>query len=352
MAPADSGFRVVQFFCSKASRKGDKNETTPARCSSSLRHRPHLAGCINTTSTAPKAANHVYLDYNTSAGIPNTPEIVDFDPSGCCSPATLNDVPEDVIITAVATDTRGYIYAALYNTGDLTSEVAVFAPGSTGNAGPIRRFHSGFMTIPIAQLTVDPSGNVYVYDYSENLFKFTPNASGVAQPLLMLSNITAGAGMTTDSQGNFYISIDGAGPSGDDAIYVYSAGFNNTTPQKIIVPPVAEFIDGLAVDQSGNIYASGERDGSGGGFIEAYAPTATGSSTPIRTITGPNTLLTGTGDAYNTMAIDAAGTLYMRSLDDFAPGGTSIINEFPSTADGNVAPAVSISAVSPCTNPT
>jgi hypothetical protein len=156
--------------------------------------------------------------------------------------------------------------------------------------------------------------------------------------------------MTTDSKGNLYLAAYPTCRSTcSNSIYVYAAGFDNATPQTIITPPNAEYIDGLAVDSSGTIYAGGElADGTGAGRVEAYASTATGNATPIRVITGASTLLAGTsstlGSDYNAIAIDATGTLYVRSVPNLGPGALSTINEFPSTATGNVAPAISIAA--------
>jgi hypothetical protein len=311
-----------------------------------------LTGCIAgfTYDRGPRVPN-VYLDYNAISGSNAVPEIVDFPANGIGAPSVLGDTPGSVVITAVATDKNGFIYAALYNAG--AAEIIVFAPGSTGSTLPIRTFYSSTMTTQVQNLTVDPSGNVYVADFNGNLFKFGPGASGLTTPLLSLTGFNTGIGMTTDASGNLYLSVYQICPCSfsatSNSIYVYNAGFSTSTPSRIITPPALEYVDGLAVDASGNIYASAELiSGTGAGHIEVYAAGATGSATPIRTISGSATLLAGTsatlGSDYNTLAIDGAGTLYVRSIGNLGLGALSTINEFPSTASGNVAPTVTIAA--------
>jgi hypothetical protein len=305
-----------------------------------------LAGC-GANSFLPTAASNIYLDSDPYTSGLYQPEILDYPPKGTSAPAILSALPSyATVFVGVATDASGYIYTSLYDVYAQTSEIFVYAPGSLGSTPPLRVFSYGQMTAPIYDITVDPKGNVYTVDLNGDLFEFAPKASGLTVPMLTLSGIDAGGGITTDSSGNLYLSVYPSGCScgGSASIYVYNAGFSSITPSHVITPPVAEYIDGLAVDGSDNLYASGElSSGTGAGRIDVYAPGASGNATPLRTITGSNTLLAGSPAiaASNTLAIDDLGTLYTRSIDT-AGSDLSVIHEYSPAASGNVAPAASI----------
>jgi hypothetical protein len=326
-----------------------------------------LTACAANPAAAPTAAKNIYLDYNVyTAGTPSTyqPEIFDYPVTGTASPTVLSTNASSIAVTAIATDKSGYLYVALFDNSAYTAQIVVFAPGATGSsATPIRRFHFGEMTAPVYSLTVDTFGNVYVFDYNDNLFKFSPYALDIASPLLTLTNFFEVGGVATDSSGNLYVAIQqmyssitivSNGRPPKPSIYVYPAGFTSATPGLVITPPVNEYMDGLALDSAGNLYVSGELvSGTGAGRIDVYAPGASGNATPLRTITGSATKLAGSstsnGNAYNNLAIDPLGTLYVRSVDGSA-SNLSVINQFSSTASGNVAPTTSVTTTLDSTN--
>jgi hypothetical protein len=309
-----------------------------------------LTGCIAgfTYDRGPHVPT-IYLDYNIIGSTTVTPEIVSYpsNGSGSVTPGILADTPGSTVITAVAVDRSGYIYAGIYDgSGAGFAEIVVFAPGATGSDLPIRSFYPAGITSVVEAITIDPSGNVYTADRTGDLFKFGPTASGSTAPLLLLTGYTFGGALATDASGDLYFSIfQGV----NDEILVYNAGFTSYTPSRTIIPPVMEYIDGLAVDASGNIYASGELiAGAGTGRIDVYASNATGFATPTRTIAGSATLLAGNstsfGAAYNSMALDGAGNIYTRSI-DYVGSGTILvntINKYSPTATGNVAPVSTI----------
>lgn len=189
----------------------------------------------------------------------------------------------------IAMDAAGNLYV----TNGGARSVTVYAAGHFGhNDAPIQRIR-GLATglYGPSGIAVDQSGNVYVADqgsqrgHADSLNVFAPGATGNVKPIREIHGLKSGIALPT----------------------------------------------GVAIDGSGNLYVANVSTSGGTGSITVYAPNANGDALPIRTITGPNTLLATRPAA---IALDAGGNLYSanpiinaESVTIYAPG-----------ANGNVAP--------------
>jgi hypothetical protein len=123
-------------------------------------------------------------------------------------------------------------------------------------------------------------------------------------------------------------------------VLVYTAGASGSaTPTRTIVTSFNQTFGpaAMAIDAAGSLYLAS------GTVIVVYASTANGLATPSRTITGPATQINGHGS----LAVDASGNVYTDALVNDGVLSTAppifTVLEFPSTANGNVAPSHVIS---------
>jgi sugar lactone lactonase YvrE len=108
--------------------------------------------------------------------------------------------------------------------------------------------------------------------------------------------------------------------SGDGSVNEYLSSDNgDVSPTNVITG--LSFPEGVAVDGQGRIYVT-DRDS-----IVVYAANATGHATPLRTISGSNTLMNG-----------AVGLTVARSVIAVANGSGKSVTIFKEGAKGNVSP--------------
>jgi virginiamycin B lyase len=150
----------------------------------------------------------------------------------------------------------------------------------------------------------------------------------ITSPTSEITNLPGATGddyghMTYDNGGDLWVGADGR-------ITEYGAGASgNATPLASITPTnTISQVDGIAIDNLGNIYVADIPDQA----IYVYAYGATGSVSPIRTISGA---LTGLGPSSTGLAIDSSENVWV--------GEGSTIAEFAQGADGNVAPINTVS---------
>ena len=225
---------------------------------------------------------------------------------------------------ALATDASGELYVGVSNvTGQ---QILVYGAGASGTATPNR-----VIDLPYTpqSLFVDGSGNLYVGSSGaqQNIVVsvYGPDASGQATPIRILQS--------ANNEGLFDITVDTSG-------YLYVAGFplydSGNLPYSFIdvYAPDAEgsaepvrsisfgvFICGIAVDGSGNVYASVESSLATGSSsptsvaVEEFSPQANGYATPTSVVTLPQQPVpvgeTGAGGVGGgPVRFDGAGNIY------------------------------------------
>jgi lactonase family protein with 7-bladed beta-propeller/NHL repeat-containing protein len=203
-----------------------------------------------------------------------------------------------------------------------STHVAVYAPGATGNATPLRVItgpNTGFRGP--AGIALDATGQLYVANQGNAITLYPPGATGNAPPAATL------AGSSTGLNGPADIAL---GPAGQlyvtnalgNSITTYAPGATgNAAPTNTIAGSNTGLNgpQGIALDAVGRLYVANQF----GNSITVYAPGATGNATPGATITGANTGLSGPEG----IAFDAAGRLYVanranNSITIYAPGAT------------------------------
>jgi hypothetical protein len=163
-------------------------------------------------------------------------------------------------LSAIAPDGTAYV------TTFTGWQVAVYAPGASGNAQPIRTLNLGAHA---GALTVDPFGYLYVviYPVPGKIDMFAPGAAGNASPVSTIANEAPGA-MAVGADGNLYM-------SSYQGVHVYATPL--TQPVLTRSMCVAELVGNLALSTKGMYLTASDH---GVGEIEAFKRTANGCPPP------------------------------------------------------------------------
>jgi hypothetical protein len=190
-----------------------------------------------------------------------------------------------------------------------------------------------------------PASTIYVVQNNPTtgaslVLEFAATANGAnVTPFATLTAPTAVAfsAVALDTAGNLYV-----GASAE--ILVYAPGATGTaTPIRTIIGSATTLLGAVAaisVDASGQIYESNASQAS----IGIFAAGSNGNVAPVRTIAGTSTLVTGA----TSFALDAANNLYVANLVPSTgyTAASSQILVFSPTANGNVAPTRTIAGIS------
>jgi hypothetical protein len=211
-------------------------------------------------------------------------------------------------------------------------------------------------------IAVDPADNIYVTNSdTDSIGVFKAGANGDATPSFRIESpngVSDSTAVAIDSDGKIYVA-NGGGDIKDrtlpaNSVTIYPAGsYANVAPiatiggattastgyadKSGINKPVA-----IAVDAHGRIFIANEDGGdSDHGNITVYPAGSNGDARPIATIGGTRAS-DNTGLNYPVaLAIDSASNLYvLNSLG--GPDSAGSITVYPSTANGNIAPTVTI----------
>jgi sugar lactone lactonase YvrE len=248
---------------------------------------------------------------------------------------------------AVALDGARNLYVSNYTPLEKQSNVAIFAPGASGNTPPLRTISGPDTQLQApSALSLDPAGNLYVIDsygaasgcsdptggcWTVNVY--AAGAAGDAAPVRSIrgpaTKLYYAYGSAVDASGNVYVAD---GYHVNCCVTVYSAGASgNVKPVRTIQGSRTDLAVpvGIALDSHANVYVL-NAEGSPTRSVTVYAAGAHGNVKPIRDIVGQNT---GLYAAPAGIAVDGSGRVYV-----LQSGTSSSISVFAPGATGDVAP--------------
>jgi hypothetical protein len=270
---------------------------------------------------------------------------VTYNGSGSVSSVMFNATSSGVAASAIVPATLTFTSSQLMYTASGNS-VLIFAAGVTGDTPPIQRitvpgyeFVDGAQPDGIGNLWVQLYGSSTTYGDIPATVSASPN--GIGTPTLFGSGAIPAQsqtiGMGVDGSGNAYYLIENA--SAQDSISVFAPG-QLSAPLRTITPSVlanAVACGGIDVGADGTV-AVKCFDTTQAADIYVFAPGASGSATPSRTITGSAT----TFHPYNVsnpnggyVVIGTDGTIV---ASDYDTSGNTAILAFAPGANGNAAP--------------
>lgn len=298
---------------------------------------------VTTGGAAPAVTNALYVIQPPSASLQSPSYVLEYakDATGNAEPISQITGPSGVLFDQIAVDAAGNLFVQGFRNVNSEFDIYIYPAGATGTATP-----SAIIPHTNANaLWVDAAGKLYtvgsnVTDAIRVYDSTTPGAAPL-RTITPTPAIISAQAITTDSSAGIYVLNLGMGQTG--AIFVFSSSaIGATSPLATISGPATGLLapQGLAVDSAGNIYVGSFDSTKLAGSILVFAPGSTGNVTPVRIISGPNTLLGPIED----LRLDQAGTLYVNSA---RPGRVSFgahILTFASGASGDVAPVSDLAA--------
>ncbi|MFL5496641.1 MAG: NHL repeat-containing protein [Gemmatimonadales bacterium] len=241
---------------------------------------------------------------------------------------------------AVGPDGRLYL-------ANQSGTVSVYAPGAADSALPQRKIEGPATGVRGAfGLALDPYDTLYVASTTDSaILVFAPGAGGDVPPARTVrgpqSGLSAPLGIALDRRTNLYVA-NGSLPKGRGAVRVFDAKANGyATSVRLITGPLTLLNQpgDVGFDSRGDMYVV-NTDWQGAGLVTIYGPEADGNAPPIRTITGPNTLLRRPIK----LAIGIGDTLYVLNAFRWWKYGTEnvTVTVYPPGGAGDVDPVRSI----------
>ena len=296
-------------------------------------------------------ATGIYVVQNVTPGSSSQPAILQLpaNSSGTISPISTINLPANLILGSLTTDSSGNIYVAT------SSDIREYAAGSTGNATPLRILPANATTTigVVNGLAVDSSGNLFVSEERAGIAVFTAAQNGsVAPSRYILGASQPGGGLSTlelpgaiavDASGNLYIANQNSNFTAGSIVVFGPTATGNVAPARVITGALTMMNGaptGLATDLADNLYAASNNLTTAGPSVLVFAAEADGNIAPTRTISGSSTRL---GMLWN-VTVDPAANIYV--VTDGTPFTNSLtaiptILNFSAGASGNIAPASS-----------
>jgi hypothetical protein len=357
-----------------------------------------LAGCrsLGNGNKGPKAAKNIYAiehSYNSTTEIEQDSVLVfSASATGSATPSSTLMLPSNFLGLGLAVGPTGTIYVGGGNGDDPDfGQILEYPAGSTGSVTPtvtLNGASTGTFIIPV-NLAVNSAGTLFVSSIDGSLEAFASGFTASSAPTQYLS-----WGITNFGDPAGTIGVDTAGDifyldEGNGTIDVFATGGTGTTaPVRTITGtdtyPFDE-LEYIAVDGAGDVYvanynrsddpnnsaatnpgtyAANKRlqaiwPGSASRLMArphipkvTYEPTeivefaagASGNATPTKRISGSSTNIAEPAG----LAVDAVGNLYYAddngALGSNAADAPLLLEVFSSSANGNVAPAASVTS--------
>lgn len=222
----------------------------------------------------------------------------------------------------IAVSDSGNVYVTGYSrsgSGPGTEDCTTIKYNSAGNQQWVQRFNNGANEIGIS-IAVDGLDNVYVAGFAWNGFSYIDcltikyNSSGVQQwiNLLVENGTSVLHSLAVDASGNVYATgYSGAGGINDDYVTVKynSAGTSQWVKYYNGPGNGADTAYSLAVDGSGNVYVTGSSSGIGPGTD--FATIKYNSSGVQQWISRYNGSTGDSNDVARSLALDGSGNVYV-----------------------------------------
>ena len=189
------------------------------------------------------------------------------------------------------------------------SGVLMFPSNAGGTLGPGSTLTSTNATDAYVSVATDTAGNIYVgavtsvngQESNPRILVFSPGSSGAATPRSTLQLAGTPDAIAVDATGNIY-----ASSRQSNTTYEYPAGANaNAAPTRSL----AQSCDQLVIDPNANLLCASD----GGGRVSVFGPAQSGNAAPIRAI-DPGAAYILDSDDFATLvglAVDAAGNIFI-----------------------------------------
>ncbi len=223
-----------------------------------------------------------------------------------------------------------------------TNEVLAFPAGADGDVAPVREIagpHTG-LAGP-SGIAHDASGNIYVINASDQtVTEYPADANGDVSPIrtIHLTNSGYGYEIAVDAAGAIYVGNDATGPTPNDLVDVYAPTASGTaTPIRAISRGYPDTAGGIAIDAAGELVVEIDHDipPPSTRSIAVFAAGANGAATPVRQIVGSNPELGFLGS----IALGPTGTIYTPST--LGVPNVQVV-AFAANANGNAAPLLTL----------
>jgi sugar lactone lactonase YvrE len=236
----------------------------------------------------------------------------------------------------------GHLYLA-----NQSGTVSVYAPGVGDRAVPVRNIEGPATGLHGAYgVALDANDTLYVASTTEpGITVYAPGTGGDVPPVRTVngpqSGLSASLGIAVDRRANLYVA-NGPRPKGRGAVRVYGSAANGYAAPIRLLTGAATGLDqpgDVAFDSRGDMYVV-NTDWQGMGLVTVYGPEVHGNASPIRTITGPNTLLRRPIK----LAVGPGDTLYVLNAFRWWKYGTDnvTVTVYAPGAAGDVEPVRSI----------